>query len=205
MRTRPAAEQCAAIRTDIGAFAVDAVDEELDRAHVVAGQQDPRGLLDAVLDQRERDEGAALLGEGAARLLLAVVRVEVDVAARLGHPVAGYLQQEEAARVRVDDVDEHRVAWVEAHLRAHSLEVRLGRVEAGDPPDARDPLGRVGGRVSAQRVSDQVHILGPQAVILHQILDQVRDFKSDQSGVRRGLSQEIGLKSGKGARSSGFT
>lgn len=39
------------IRTDIGTFAVYAVDEQFDCAHVITGQKNPGRLLDAILDQ----------------------------------------------------------------------------------------------------------------------------------------------------------
>lgn len=39
------------IRTDIGTFAVYAIDEQFDCADVIAGQKNPGRLLDAILDQ----------------------------------------------------------------------------------------------------------------------------------------------------------
>lgn len=59
------------------ALGVDALDEEFERAHVVAGDQNARGLLEALPYQRERQRRRGLAKIRAAGLLLAVVRVEV--------------------------------------------------------------------------------------------------------------------------------
>jgi len=70
------------------AFGVDALDEELERAHVVAGDQDARGLLETLLYQGERQRRRRLAQIRAAGLFLAVVRVKIQMPARLTHPVS---------------------------------------------------------------------------------------------------------------------
>lgn len=169
------------------AFAVDAVDEQLDGAHMVARQQHARRLLDAVLDQRQRHYGAALLRQRAARLLFAVVRIEIDVTARLRHPVAGYFEQEEVAAVRVYDVHELGVARVQANGRSHALEVRLRRIQAGDASETGDAFASVAGSVRAQRVANQVHVVGFQAVVVAEFGDQIGDLKADHTCVSGSL------------------
>lgn len=177
-------------RTPMGhilAFAIDAVDEQLNRTHMIARQQHARRLLDAVFDQRERHNRGALLRQRTARLLLAVVRIEVDVAARFGHAVAGYFEHEEIPTVRVDDVDEFRIARIEAQLWAHALEVRLGRIESGDSAEIRNAFAGIAGRMGAKRMANQVDVFGLQAVLVAQFVDQIGDFQADDARVGRCL------------------
>lgn len=82
------ASVAAALVRHVLALAVYALGEELDGAHVVAGDEDPRRLLQALADQGQRQGGRRLAEVRAARLLLAVVRVEIKVAAGLTHAVA---------------------------------------------------------------------------------------------------------------------
>lgn len=79
----------------------------------------------------------------------------------------------------MNDIDEHRIGWIETHLRSHALEVRFGWIETSDASDAWNPFGRIRCCVGAQRVSDQVNIFRSQVVLLLQFLDQKSDFQTN--------------------------
>lgn len=70
------------------ALGVDAFNEQFYGTHVVAGHQHPRRLLQALPYQRERQRRRRFAEICASRLLLAVVRVEVQVTAWLTHSVS---------------------------------------------------------------------------------------------------------------------
>lgn len=76
--------------TDIRAFAVDAVDKQFDCPDMVTGKQHPTGLFNAIFDQRQWDQCAALLRQRASRLFLPIVWIEIDVTAWLRHTVSGH-------------------------------------------------------------------------------------------------------------------
>jgi len=59
------------------ALGVDALDEELERAHVVAGDQDARGLFETLAYQGQRQGRRGLTQICATRLFLAVVWIKV--------------------------------------------------------------------------------------------------------------------------------
>lgn len=59
------------------ALGVDALDEELERAHMVAGDQDARSFLEALPYQGERQRRRGLAQIRAAGLFLAVVRIKI--------------------------------------------------------------------------------------------------------------------------------
>ena len=67
------------------AFGVNRVAEKFNGPDVVASQKHATRLLQTLLDQSQRD---GILRNVAARLLLSIVGVEIDVAARLAHSVA---------------------------------------------------------------------------------------------------------------------
>lgn len=77
----------AAFVSDVLALRVYALDEELYSPDVVARHQYPGGFLEALPDERQRERGCRLAQIRAAGLLLSVVRVEVEVPARLAHAV----------------------------------------------------------------------------------------------------------------------
>lgn len=158
---------------------------------MTAGEHTLRCFVDAILDEVVPKCRVISLKYAAARLRFAAVRIEIDVAARRRHSVAQDFLQREVANVGVDDVNEVRVGWIEAHFCAHFLEVRIRRIEPGYSPDSRDPFGCVAGRVSAKRMPNQVDILCPQAMTQHQIFYQERDLKANQSGVYRSLEVNI--------------
>lgn len=76
----------------------------------------------------------------------------------------------------MDDVDEARVARVEAHRRGHALEVGLGRVQPSDATQPRDALARVARCVRAQAVPNHVHLTGVQTQVLLRRNDKQRNY-----------------------------
>lgn len=166
----------------VRAPAVYTVDEDLDRAYVVARDQDARRLLEPVAHERQRHERRR--GNVAAGLFFAVVRVEIEVAARLRHAVT---EKEDALAVRVDHVDELGIGRVEANVRRHALEVRLGGVEARDAAETGHKRARVPGCMRAERVPDQMYLLRAQAAFARQPAQQVCNLKPDEPCVRRRL------------------
>lgn len=172
----------------VGAATVDALGEELDGPHVIAGDQNPRGLLQPLANQGEGQRGRGLAQIGAARLLLAVVRVKVEVAAGLAHAVARQAQEENGLAVGVYDVDQLSVGPVQAQVIGHALEIGLGGVKARDAAhDAVELLARVTGRVGPETVADQVDVARVQAVLLLQVFDQMGNFQTNEPRVGRGL------------------
>lgn len=86
--------------------------------------------------------------------LRTIVGIEVNVSACLRHSVAGYFEQKETSGVRVNDIDEHGIGWIEANLRAHALEVRFGWVESSDATNARNSFSCIRGSMCSKRMAD---------------------------------------------------
>jgi hypothetical protein len=70
---------------NIGALGVDRLSEEFDGTDMVASDEDSACLFYSFLDE---GEWKGRLGEIAAWLLLAVVRIEVQMATRFTHSIA---------------------------------------------------------------------------------------------------------------------
>lgn len=109
---------------------VDGGREEVHGSLVVAGRQASHALEHSFQDQ------ALEVLSAAAGLLVAVVRVEVDVTHQLVDAEAFLIedaevgeQVERKARVGVDDIHEGSVAGIQANLRWHVEEVGSGRVQ----------------------------------------------------------------------------
>ena len=80
-------------------------------------------------------------------------------------------EHEDAFSISVDDVDELRVAGVDADELGHRLEERLGGIERGDPRQLADPppdqlFARVSGNVRAQGVADEVEVAHVRAMLV---------------------------------------
>lgn len=86
----------------------------------------------------------------------------------------------------MDDVHEARVARIEPNRGAHALEVRLGGIEAGDATETGNSFARIAGGVGAQRMADDVHVLGLEAV-LAEFRNQIGHLEADNASVCGGL------------------
>lgn len=159
---------------NIRTLSVDAVDEQLDCPHMIAGQQYSRSLFDSVFDQCQWDECSSLLGQRTSRLLFPVVRIKVQMPTGLGHAVAGNFEQKETPSVRVDYVHKSCICRVQSNARRHSLEVRLSWIQASDPRQIGNQFSSIARGMRAQRVTNHMHILRSQSMVCLQLLHQVR-------------------------------
>lgn len=129
-------------------------------------------------ERKPNREYYRLFSEGVCELHT-IIGIEIDVTACLWHSIAGYLQQEEAPCVRVNDVDKHSIGWVETNLWSHALEVRFGRIESSDSTNSRNSFGRIRSGMCSQRMPDQMNVFRAQIMLLLQFLDQECDFQTN--------------------------
>lgn len=90
----------------IRALAIDRVGEKFYRSHVITSEKHTTRLLDAILDESQWNQSAALLTQSASWLLFSVIWVEIDVPTSLRHSITGDFKKEETSRIGVNDVDE---------------------------------------------------------------------------------------------------
>lgn len=64
----------------------------------------------------------------------------------------------------------HRICRIESNLRRHALKVRFGWIQCGNASNVRHTFSGITGRVSAKWMSNDVHILGAESMIIAKLL-----------------------------------